>query len=119
MFEDAVSEQPNMTSAEEDEVGQCPICNVLGTVYTYCRGCKDSGIIYQPKPHSNPTTTKTSSSKSEGEDKVGQCPICGGLGPAYTYSVDCKDIGMIYQTKLSSFESECSDSEAMPPLHGE
>ena len=108
-----------MTSAEEDEVGQCPICDKLGPVYTYCRDCKDSGMIYQPKPHSNPTTTKPSISESEGEDEVGQCPICNGLGTTYTYCVDCKDSGMIYQPKPSSSESECSDSEAISPLHGE
>ena len=75
-------------------------------------------MIYQPKPHSNPTTTKPSSSEYEGEDEVGQCPICDGLGPVYTYCVDCEDSGMIYHPKLSSSESEGSDSEAMPPFHG-
>ena len=38
LFEYAVSKQTIMTSAEEDEVGQCPICDGLGAVYTYCRG---------------------------------------------------------------------------------
>ena len=40
-----------MTSDEEDEVGQCPICDGLGPVYTYSRDYEDSGMIYQPKPH--------------------------------------------------------------------
>ena len=119
IFEEAVSEQPIMTSAEEDKVGQCPICDGLGPVYTYFRDCEDSDMIYQPKPHSNPTTKKPSSYKSEGEDKVGQFPICDGLGPAYTYYVYCENSSMIYQPKSSSSESEGSDSEAMPPLHGE
>ena len=51
LFEDAVSEQPIMRSAGEDEVGQCPICDGMGPVYTYCRDCEDSGMLYHPKPH--------------------------------------------------------------------
>ena len=119
LLEDAVSKQLIMTSAKEDEVGKCPICDVLVPVYTYCRDCKDSSMIYQPKPHSNPTTKKPSSYKSEGEDKVGQFPICDGLGPAYTYYVYCENSSMIYQPKSSSSEYKGSDSEAMRPLHGE
>ena len=57
--------------------------------------------------------------RSAEEDEVGQCPICDKLGPVYTYCRDCEDSGMIYQPKPSSYESEGSDSEAMPPLHGE
>ena len=82
LFEDTVSEQRFMTSAEEDEVGKCPINYVLGPVYTYCRNCEDIGMIYQPKPHSNLTMTKRSSSESQGDDEVGQCLICDRLGPA-------------------------------------
>ena len=82
LLEDAVSKQLIMTSAKEDEVGKCPICDVLGPVYTYCRNCEDIGMIYQPKPHSNLTMTKRSSSESQGDDEVGQCLICDRLGPA-------------------------------------
>ena len=71
LFEDAVSERPIMTSAEEDEIGQCLIFDGLGPVYTYCHDCEGSGMIYQPNPHSNPTTAKPSSSESKGEDEVG------------------------------------------------
>ena len=116
LFEDSVSKQPITTSAKEDEVRQCPICYGLGPVYTYCRDCKYGSMIYQPKPHSNPTTMKTSSYESKGEDEVGQCPICNGLGPAYTYCVDCENSGMIYQPKYSSSVSEGSDSEIHPPF---